>query len=130
MAYPLVDPVIVADTDGSGFIPADAALQANEASVGFPTANLPIPPIPPGVHFQALTNKVARSLTAPRVFHNAAAALMAVDPRSPVLAPGEVNQLDFDLDSFAAALLDPLTSPSRPLGSPGWGVLLKKGAWT
>ena len=41
----------MADTDGAGFIPADAALQANEAGVGFPTANLPIPPIPPGVHF-------------------------------------------------------------------------------
>ena len=54
-AYPLVDPVIVADTDGSGFIPADAALQANEAGVGVPTANLPIPPIPSGVVFQATT---------------------------------------------------------------------------
>ncbi len=52
-AYPLVDPVIVADTDGTGFIPADAALQANEASVGVPTANLPVPPIPGGVVFQA-----------------------------------------------------------------------------
>jgi Putative Ig domain/GxGYxYP putative glycoside hydrolase C-terminal domain len=52
-AYPLVDPVIVADTDGAGFLPADAALQVNEASVGFPTANLPIPPIPGGVVFQA-----------------------------------------------------------------------------
>jgi hypothetical protein len=51
-AYPLVDPVIVADTDGSGFIPADAALQANEAGVGFQTANLPIPPIPANVNFQ------------------------------------------------------------------------------
>ena len=27
-AYPLIDPLIVADTDGAGFIPADAALQA------------------------------------------------------------------------------------------------------
>ena len=52
-AYPLVDPVIVADTDGAGFIPADAALQVNEASVGSPSANLPIPPIPSGVVFQA-----------------------------------------------------------------------------
>jgi hypothetical protein len=51
-AYPLVDPAIVADTDGSGFIPADAALQVNEAGVGFPTANLPNPPIPSGVVFQ------------------------------------------------------------------------------
>jgi hypothetical protein len=53
-AYPLVDPTIVADTDGSGFIPSDAALQANEAGVGVPTANLPVPPIPSGVHFMAV----------------------------------------------------------------------------
>jgi O-glycosyl hydrolase len=51
-AYPRVDPVIVADTDGAGFIPADAALQVAEAGVGFPTANLPDPPIPSGVHFR------------------------------------------------------------------------------
>src|SRR4029077_19267131 len=57
-AYPLVDPVILADTDGAGFIPADAALQANEAGVGFPTANLTIPPIPTGVHFRAVANNV------------------------------------------------------------------------
>jgi streptogramin lyase len=50
-AYPRVDPVIVADTDGSGFIPADAALQINEAGVGVPTANLPTTPIPSGVFF-------------------------------------------------------------------------------
>jgi len=57
-AYPLVDPVIVADTDGAGFIPADAALQANEAGVGFPAPNLPTPPIPTGVHFRAIANNV------------------------------------------------------------------------
>ncbi len=57
-AYPLVDPVIVADTDGSGFIPADAALQVNEAGVGFKTANLGNPPVPPGVHFQAIAKNV------------------------------------------------------------------------
>jgi hypothetical protein len=56
VAYPLVDPVIVADTDGAGFIPADAALQANEAGVGFPTANLTVPPIPSGVVFQPIAN--------------------------------------------------------------------------
>ena len=50
-AYPLVDPVIVADTDGAGFIPADAALQINEVGTGFPTATLPMPPIPAGVIF-------------------------------------------------------------------------------
>jgi hypothetical protein len=50
-AYPRTDPVIVADTDGSGFIPADAALEVNEAGVGVPAANLPVPPIPAGVVF-------------------------------------------------------------------------------
>jgi uncharacterized repeat protein (TIGR03803 family) len=57
-AYPLVDPVIVADTDGSGFIPADAALQVNEAGVNFATANLPSPPVPPGAVFQPVANNV------------------------------------------------------------------------
>jgi Putative Ig domain len=50
-AYPLVDPLIVADTDGNGFIPADAALQVNEAGTGLATATLPTPPIPPDVFF-------------------------------------------------------------------------------
>jgi Putative Ig domain len=67
-AYPLVDPVVVADTDGAGFIPADAALQANEAGVGFATANLPVPPIPSGVHFAAVLQK--RNLTT-RLFPSA-----------------------------------------------------------
>ena len=51
-AYPLVDPAIVGDTDGSGFIPADAALQANEAGVGFQTSTLANPPIPSGTVIQ------------------------------------------------------------------------------
>jgi hypothetical protein len=64
-AFPLVDPVIVADTDGDGFIPADAALQANEAGVGFPTANLPIPPIPSGIVFESIANNVDPSISIP-----------------------------------------------------------------
>jgi hypothetical protein len=63
-AYPLVDPVIVVDTDGTGFIPADAALQVNEAGVGVPTATLPSPPIPAGVHFQAA---MARAYVRPSI---------------------------------------------------------------
>jgi streptogramin lyase len=59
-AYPLVAPVIVADTDGTGFIPADAALQVNEAGVGFPTSNLA--PIPSGVVFSASNVDQARSI--------------------------------------------------------------------
>src|SRR5262249_49307963 len=68
-AYPLVDPVIVADTDGSGFIPSDAPLQANEAGVGVPTANLPVPPIPSGVVFQAIANNVDPTLSIPATLH-------------------------------------------------------------
>jgi uncharacterized repeat protein (TIGR03803 family) len=64
-AYPLVDPVIVGDTDGSGFIPADAALQVNEAGVGFATTNLPSPPIPSGVVFQPIPNNVDPTLSIP-----------------------------------------------------------------
>jgi hypothetical protein len=64
-AYPLVDPVIVADTDGSGFIPANAALQVNEAGVGFPTGNLPSPPIPSGTVFQPIANNVDPTLSIP-----------------------------------------------------------------
>jgi hypothetical protein len=77
-AYPLVDPVIVADTDGSGFIPSDAALQANEAGVGVATANLPVPPIPSGVHFAAVLQK--RNLTT-RLFPSALQ-INAQDPLS------------------------------------------------
>jgi hypothetical protein len=62
-ADPLVDPVIVADTDGTGFIPADAALQANEAGVGLPAANLASPPIPGGVHFRSVVNGSAVAAT-------------------------------------------------------------------
>ena len=61
-AYPLVDPVIVADTDGAGFIPADAALQVNEAGVGVPTANLANPPIPAGVVFHSLAQHAEPAL--------------------------------------------------------------------
>jgi hypothetical protein len=62
-AYPLVDPVIVADTDGSGFIPADAPLQVNEAGVGFSTANLPNPPTPSGANVTPIPNNVDPSLS-------------------------------------------------------------------
>jgi hypothetical protein len=58
-AYPRVDPIIVADTDGAGFIPADAALQVNEAGVGVPAANLPVPPLPPGAVFMAAARHAA-----------------------------------------------------------------------
>jgi beta-glucanase (GH16 family) len=85
-AYPRIDPVIVADTDGAGFIPADAALQANEASVGLPTANLPIPPIPSGVVFQATVMHRPSSL-APRSSLLARDALVAAQGQDAVGVP-------------------------------------------
>jgi hypothetical protein len=74
-AYPLIDPTIVADTDGSGFIPSDAALQANEAGVGFQTANLANPPIPSGANVTPIGNGGDHLIS---VFHLAA---MATEPR-------------------------------------------------
>jgi uncharacterized repeat protein (TIGR03803 family) len=62
-AYPLVDPVILADTDGAGFVPADAALQINEAGVGVPAANVPSPPIPASVVFRPIGNNVDPALS-------------------------------------------------------------------
>jgi hypothetical protein len=127
-AYPLVDPVIVADTDGSGFIPSDAALQVNEAGVGVPTANLSIPPIPAGVHFQARalhasvlsvgeTQPITASTTIPTnpVSSPSATAIVAwlarrhrktVNP-----TPGTLGQLDIDraaLDQYFAQDADGL----------------------
>jgi hypothetical protein len=63
-AYPSADPVIVADTDGAGFIPADAALQVNEAGVGVPAANLPTPPLPSGVVFQRIVPAIRHAVMA------------------------------------------------------------------
>ncbi len=53
----------MADTDGAGFIPADAALQVNEAGVGVKTANLSTPPVPAGVHFAPIANNVDPALS-------------------------------------------------------------------
>jgi uncharacterized repeat protein (TIGR03803 family) len=64
-AYPLVDPVIVGDIDGAGYIPPDASLQVNEAGVNVATANLPSPPIPPSVHFRAIANNVDPTVSIP-----------------------------------------------------------------
>jgi hypothetical protein len=68
-AYSRVDPVIVADTDGAGFISADAPLQVNEAGIGYPTANLANPPVPPGIHFQRVVSNVASAANLPAILH-------------------------------------------------------------
>src|SRR5262249_22977290 len=60
------------------FIPADAPLQANEAGVGFTTANLATPPIPPGVVFQPIANSVDPELSIPAELHVAADGTLTV----------------------------------------------------
>jgi autotransporter-associated beta strand protein len=93
-AYDLVDPEILADTDGVGFIPADAPLQVNEAGVGFPTANLPSPPIPPSVHFAPVGNNVDPTLSlgvrgqAPGVSDGTIAVLVNIDDAHPAGSTG------------------------------------------
>jgi uncharacterized repeat protein (TIGR03803 family) len=86
-AFPLVDPTIVADTDGSGFIPSDAALQVNEATVALPAPNLPVPPIPSGVVFQIAAASTVQNIrprstqqvvSATPVTHSSSSALPAI----------------------------------------------------
>jgi hypothetical protein len=90
-AYPLVDPVIVADTDGAGYLPPDAALQVNEAGVNVPTANLPFPAIPGGVVFQiASTPAAAPAPSAPRT---SAQVVQALTPPSSADLGEEVDTL-------------------------------------
>ena len=90
-AYPLVDPIIVADTDGAGFIPSDAALQVNEAGVGAATANLTNPPIGPDVHFLVTTEHPNTALS-PRVIQRPA-------PLSPLAAEPNLVE-DVSLGAF------------------------------
>jgi hypothetical protein len=112
-AYPLVDPVIVADTDGSGFIPADAALQANEAGVGLPAANLPVPAIPSGVMFQQIGNNVDPTLSLPVSFHVGSDGTVAVpvniDDAHPAGSTGLIEAhlaLTYDPSLFTVSAAD------------------------
>ncbi len=131
-AYPLVDPVIVADTDGSGFIPADAALQVNEAGTGLPTATLPTPPIPPGVVFiLSSTSRTAAvilptPLQAPTAGPSAATTMQQPQAGSSRLpanlstGTGSHQNSATSLDRFRALSM---TSTGRGTISPGLDVL-------
>jgi uncharacterized repeat protein (TIGR03803 family) len=90
-AYPLVDPVIVADTDGTGFVPADAALQVNEAGVGLPAANLTDPPLPPDVHFQHLAVRWTPATSQLPVAH---AVVSGPPATSPTQVPSRLSSAD------------------------------------
>ncbi len=127
-AYPLVDPVILADTDGTGFIPADAALQANEAGVGFPTANLPIPPIPGGVVFQPIANNVDPSLsipTNPHVGPNGAVMVpVNIDDAHPAGSTGLIRAnlaLAYDPRQFTVSAAD--VHPGSLLSGGNWSIV-------
>jgi hypothetical protein len=65
--YPLIDPVIVGDVNGSGFIGADSALQALDGSVGFLAPNLPFPALPPAgsIHFAIIGSNTDPSVSIP-----------------------------------------------------------------
>jgi fibronectin type 3 domain-containing protein len=127
-AYPLVDPVVVADTDGSGFIPADAALQANEAGVGFPTANLAVPPIPPGVVFQPISNNVDPSVAIPADLHlgtdGTVTVPVNVDDAHPAGSTGVIAghlALTYDPNVFTVSAAD--VHPGSLLASGSWSIV-------
>jgi hypothetical protein len=128
-AYPLVDPVIVADTDGAGFIPADAALQANEAGVGFPAPNLTTPPIPSEVHFRAIPNNVDPSVSLPSDLHVAADGTVTVpvniDDARPEGSAGLTRAdlaLTYDPRRFTVSVADVHLGSVLAAGS-GWSVV-------
>jgi autotransporter-associated beta strand protein len=122
VAYPLVDPVIVADTDGSGFIPADAALQANEVGVGFPANNIPPLP-PPPLSVLPISNNVDPTLSLAAVSTASAVSVSVnLDDAHPAGSTGLVRAtlaLRYDPAQFAVSAADIRA-----------GSLLRGGAWT
>ena len=127
-AYPQVDPVIVADTDGAGFIPADAAFQANEAGVGYSTANLPVPPIPPGVVFQAIANNVDPSISLPTNLQLGANGTVmvpvSIDDAHPAGSTGLIEAhlaLTYDPRAFTLSAAD--VHPGSLLAGSGWSIV-------
>ena len=127
-AYPLVDPVIVADTDGDGFIPADAALQANEAGAGLPTANLSMPPIPSGVVFQPIANNVDPSISIPSTLQVGANGTVTVpvniDDAHPQGSTGLIEAhlaLTYDPSVFTVSAAD--VHPGSLLAGGDWSIV-------
>jgi uncharacterized repeat protein (TIGR03803 family) len=126
--YPLVDPVIVADTDGSGFIPADAALQVNEAGVAFPTTTLPSPPIPAGVVFQPIANNVDPTLMLPATLTVSAQGVVTVpvllDEADPAGSTGLLRghlALTYNPSQFTVSAAD--VHPGSLLAGGGWSIV-------
>jgi autotransporter-associated beta strand protein len=124
-AYPLVDPVIVADTDGSGFIPADAALQVNEVGVGFPATT--VAPLPNPVNTAAIGNNVDPALTLPANLQANAQGVVSVpvllDDAHPEGSTGLIRghlALTYDSSRFTVTTTD--VHPGSLLAGGGWSV--------
>jgi uncharacterized repeat protein (TIGR03803 family) len=127
-AYPLVDPVIVADTDGSGFVPSDAALQVNEAGVGVATLTLANPPIPTGTHLQPVANNVDPSVSIPAYFlvrdNGTVTVPVNIDDPHPAGSTGLIEAhlaLSYDPNVFAVSGADVHLGSVLAAGS-GWSV--------
>jgi len=127
-AYPLVDAAIVADTDGLGFIPADAALQVNEAGVDLPTATLANPPIPAGANVTPIGNNVDPSLSLPSNLQVGADGRVTVpvniDDAHPAGSTGLIEAhlaLTYDPSIFTVSAADVHLGTVLAAGS-GWSV--------
>jgi hypothetical protein len=118
----------VADTDGSGFIPADASLQVNEAGIGFPTSNLPPQPIPAGVHFQPIANNVDPSLSIPtsmQVVGGTVTVPVNIDDAHPEGSTGLIEAhlaLTYDPSLFTVSAADVHLGSVLAAGS-GWTIV-------
>jgi hypothetical protein len=122
-AYPLVDPTIVADTDGAGFLPSDAPLQANEAGVGFPTANLANPPIPPGANVTPIGNNVDPALSVQRSADGTSVAV-SIDDAHPEGSTGLTTAhvaLTYDPSQLTISAAD-IHLGSVPASGSGWSL--------
>jgi autotransporter-associated beta strand protein len=108
-AYPLVDPVVVADTDGSGFIPADAGLEVNEVGVGFPANTVPPPPSP--VNVVPVSNNVDPTLrlTSTPTANGGVSVSIEIDDAHPAGSTGLIRgmlALSYDPHQFAVLAAD------------------------
>jgi Cohesin domain len=130
VAYPLVDPVIAADTDGSGFIPADAALQINELGVGpiMPLAVPPIPPPPFGPNVAPIGNNVDPALTVEReawtVDRSTVTVAVNLDDAHPAGSTGLIRghlALTYDPNVFAVSAAD--VHPGSLLAGGDWKIV-------
>jgi hypothetical protein len=104
-------------------------LQANDAGVGFAAPGLPSPPIPAGVHFQAIANNVDPSVSIPSVLHVGADGTLTVpvnlDDGHPEGSTGLIEAhlaLTYDPRQFSMSAGDIHLGSVLAAGS-GWSVV-------